>query len=69
MSDGMITFVVMVFVAVFLLSQGVISPAFGDNRKIRKRLRERLSEVENSSDEESYSSLLREKYFHGLSAN
>jgi tight adherence protein B len=69
MSDGMITFVVMVFVAVFLLSQGVISPAFGDNRKIRKRLRERLSEVENSSDEESYSSLLREKYLHGLSAN
>jgi tight adherence protein B len=69
MSDGLITFLAMVFVAVFLLSQGVVSPAFGDNRKIRKRLRERLDEVEASSDEESFSSLLREKYLRDLSAN
>ncbi len=67
MSNGVIIFVVMVFVAVFLLSQGIVVPAFGDTSRVRKKLRQRLEEIEASSDEESYSSLLRDKYLRRLS--
>lgn len=67
MSNGSIVFVAMVFVAVFLLSQGIVVPAFGDSRKARKRLRQRLLEIEVASGEESYSSLLRSKYLRRLS--
>jgi len=67
MANGSIVFMAMVFVAVFLLSQGIVAPAFGDNRKARKRLRQRLLEVEAASGEESYSSLLRSKYLRRLS--
>jgi tight adherence protein B len=67
MSDGILIFMAMVGVAVFLLSQGVVAPVFGNNGKVRKRLRQRLDEVEAASGEESYSSLLRGKYLRGLS--
>jgi len=67
MSDGLILFMAMVGVAVFLLSQGVVAPVFGNNGKVRKRLRQRLDEIEAASGEESYSSLLRGKYLRGLS--
>jgi tight adherence protein B len=67
MSNGSIVFMAMVFVAVFLLSQGIVVPAFGDSGKARKRLRQRLLEVEAVSGEESYSSLLRSKYLRKLS--
>ena len=67
MSDGVIIFMAMVGVAVFLLSQGIVAPVFGNNGKVRKRLRQRLDEVEAASGEESYSSLLRDKYLRGLS--
>jgi hypothetical protein len=53
MSNGSIVFMAMVFVAVFLLSQGIVVPAFGDSGKARKRLRQRLLEVEAASGEES----------------
>ena len=45
MSDGVIIFMAMVGVAVFLLSQGIVAPVFGNNGKVRKRLRQRLEEV------------------------
>ncbi len=67
MSNGSIIFTAMVFVAVFLLSQGIVVPAFGDSRKARKRLQQRLLEIEVASGEESYSSLLRSKYLRRLS--
>ncbi len=67
MPNESIVFMAMVFVAVFLLSQGLVVPAFGDNSKARKRLRQRLLEVEAASGEESYSSLLRSKYLRRLS--
>lgn len=67
MSNGLIVFVAMVFVAVFFLSQGIVLPMFGDTSKVRKRLRQRLNEVEAASGEESYSSLLRSKYLRRLS--
>lgn len=67
MSNELMIFVAMVGVAVFLLSQSVAVQAFGDNSKVRKRLRQRLGEIESASDEDSYSSLLRQKYLRRLS--
>ena len=67
MSDGMMIFVAMVFVAVALLSQGLVVPVFSESRQMRKRLQSRLDEVENESGEESFSSLLRQKYLRDLS--
>jgi tight adherence protein B len=64
---AIITFVVMVFCAVFFLAQGMIVPVFGENRQTRKRLKERLSEVDQASDGQTIGSLLREKYLRELS--
>lgn len=67
MSNGLIIFLAMVFAAVFMLSQGIVVPVLGDSNKVRKKMRERLEEFEANSDEESYSSLLRDKYLRQLS--
>jgi tight adherence protein B len=67
MSDGLIIFLAMVFVAVALLSQGLIVPVFSESRQMRKKLQSRLDEVETESGEESFSSLLRQKYLRDLS--
>jgi tight adherence protein B len=67
MSEGLMIFLAMVFVAVALLSQGLIVPVFSESRQMRKRLQSRLDEVENESGEESFSSLLRQKYLRDLS--
>jgi tight adherence protein B len=60
-------FIGMVFVAVALLSQGLIVPVFGESRQMRKKLQSRLSEIEAESGDESFSSLLRQKYLRELS--
>ena len=67
MSDGVMIFIGMVFVAVALLSQGLIVPVFGESRQMRKKLQSRLGEIEATSGEEPHSSLLREKYLRDLS--
>ena len=67
MSDGLMIFLAMVFVAVALLSQGLIVPVFSESRQMRKKLQSRLDEVEAESGEESFSSLLRQKYLRDLS--
>ena len=67
MSDGIMIFMAMVFVAVALLSQGLIVPVFSESRQMRKKLQSRLDEVEAESGEESFSSLLRQKYLRDLS--
>ena len=67
MSDGAMIFMVMVFVTVALLSQGLIVPVFGESRKMRKKLQSRLDEIESESGEQSFSSLLRQKYLRNLS--
>ncbi|MDJ0748014.1 MAG: type II secretion system F family protein [Woeseiaceae bacterium] len=67
MSDGTLAFVALIFIAVFLLTQGLVVPVFGESRKMRKKLRGRLREIESSSGEEVLSSLLREKYLRSLS--
>ncbi len=67
MTDGFMLFIGMVFVAVAMLAQGLIVPVFGESRQMRKKLQTRLGEIENESDDESFSSLLREKYLRNLS--
>ncbi len=67
MTGGSSLFIVMVFVTVVLLMQGLVVPAFGESSKARKRLRKRISDIEASGDDEALSSLLREKYLRTLS--
>lgn len=68
MSDQAIfIFVGLVFFAVFFLANGLVVPVFGENRAARKRLRERLDEIDRSSGSESMASILREKYLRDLS--
>jgi tight adherence protein B len=64
-SDGILIFIGLVFFAVFLLSQGLVLPVFGENRAARKRLRQRLGDLE-SEDQESITSLMRQKYLNEL---
>ena len=67
MTDGVMIFIGLIFGAVALLSQGLIVPVFGESRQMRKKLQSRLSEIEEESGEESFSSLLRQKYLRQLS--
>ncbi|MBU2675881.1 MAG: type II secretion system F family protein [Gammaproteobacteria bacterium] len=67
MSEGMIFFIVLIFVAVFFLVQGLAIPVFGESAQARKRLKKKLSEIESANEEEAFSSLLREKYLRKLS--
>jgi tight adherence protein B len=66
MNSGMILFVALVFAAVFLLAQAIVVPTFGDDAKARKRLRQRLAQI-NSEDRGEVASLLRAKYLRELS--
>lgn len=67
MSDGLMIFLAMVFTAVFLLSQGLVVPVFGDARKTRKLLKQRLDQIDAASEQGAMASLLREKYLRQLS--
>ena len=66
-NDNVLIYLGLVFAAVFLLSQGMIVPAFGDTRQARKRLKKRVEDIEKASSEESVASLLRERYLRKLS--
>ena len=66
--DALLIFLGLVFFAVFLLAQGMIVPVFGESRQTRKRLKRRLSEMEQAGgDANGIQSLLREKYLRELS--
>ncbi len=67
MSDGMWIFIGLVFLAVFMLAQGLIIPVFGEGKKVRKRLEARLKNVSAASGDKPLASLLREKYLKELS--
>ncbi len=67
MTSGSSLFILMVFVTVILLSQGLVVPAFGESAKTRKRLQKRISDIEAAGEDEELSSLLREKYLRTLS--
>lgn len=64
--SGMGVFVALVFLAVFLLAQGLAVPVFGESRKARKRLLARLSAVSAASASGRLKTLLREKYLKEL---
>jgi tight adherence protein B len=65
-TEGLFIFLGMIFIAVFLLTQGMAVPVFGEGGKMRKRLKERLGEIEAQEDD-AVSSLLRDKNLGKLS--
>ena len=69
MSDGLMLFLAMVFICVFLLSQGLTVPVFGESSRTRKLLSQRLGQLDAASSEGSIASLLRDKYMRQLSPN
>ena len=65
--NGSTIFIVMIFVTVFLLMQGLVVPAFGESAQARKRLKKRLAKIGSVDGEESYTSLVRKKHLKKLS--
>ncbi len=59
-------FIIMVFVAAFLLIQSFMVPVFGENRRARKRLKKRLQSM-HGLDSVGGISLVRSKYLKELS--
>ena len=64
--DKWILFLILVFGTVFLLSQVFITSTFGENRRARRRIRQRVAEVSSEEDTEALS-LLKEEYLQSLS--
>jgi tight adherence protein B len=62
-----VIFLVMVFVAAFLLVQSFMVPVFGENRRARKRLKKRLRSMEGMEGQASHVSLVRSKFLRDLS--
>ena len=67
MNTGTMIFLALLGSAVFLLSQALVVPMFGDQAKTRRKLRERLAGIEAAAGEGSVASLLRAKYLRDLS--
>lgn len=67
LSDEVI-FVGMIFIAVFLLVQSFMVPAFGENRQARKRLKKRLKSVAVTPEQRERAELLRSKRYRERSA-
>jgi len=66
-NEYILAFLGMVFTAVFLLSQGLAVPVFGEASKVRKRIRERLHVLEHASNLPNLQTVLRQKYLKRLS--
>jgi len=67
MSTSQAVFLVMVFMAVFLLAYLLVVPTFGPDRQARRRLKQRLSDVVGAYQQGSPTSILRENYLKKLS--
>jgi len=67
MSSSMLVFGLLVFLAVFLLSQGLVVPVFGEAKRVRKRLEGRLKAVAALEQRNEIANLIREKYLKELS--
>src|SRR5688572_30357441 len=67
MTAGMLIFIGLIFVAVFLLAQALIVPAFGENARTRRVMRERLRRIQSERENEGFASLVRDKYLKELS--
>jgi len=66
-TEFILIFLGMIFLSVFLLSQGLAVPVFGEAGKVRKRIRERLHTLEHASDLPNMQTVLRQKYLKRLS--
>ena len=67
MSGGVVIFVLLVAGAVFMLMQGLMVPAFGDYKRDRKLLKQRLARIEQELGGQTAASLVREKFLRELS--
>ncbi len=65
--EFILAFLGMVFTAVFLLSQGLVIPVFGEAGRVRKRIRGRLHVLEHASNLPNMQTVLRQKYLRRLS--
>ncbi len=65
--EFILMFLGMVFIAVFLLSQGVTVPVFGEAGKMRKLIRSRLHVLEKANHLPNMQTVLRQKYLTRLS--
>ncbi len=63
----MAVFILLVFLAVFLLMQGTVVPVFGEAAKTRRRLQARLRGLTENSVHGEVANLMREKYMRRLS--
>ncbi len=67
LGDKLWIFLALVFVAVFLLSQGLVIPVFGESRGARKRLSQRMQNLASADGDQHRVSLLQEQYLRDLS--
>jgi tight adherence protein B len=67
MSAGVVVFLLLVAGAVFMLMQGLVVPAFGDQTRNRKLLKRRLADIETELGPQTASSLVRDKFLRTLS--
>ncbi len=65
-SNQTIVILAMVFISVFILLASLSIPTFGEQRRVKKRLQQRLGEISAESDQPSISSLLRSRYLKKL---
>jgi tight adherence protein B len=57
----------MVFIVVLLMSQAFVAPMMGSSRAARRRLRQRIRSLRESSDGEAHAALVRKKQWQHLS--
>lgn len=67
LSGGVLVYLLLVFAAVFLLSQGLVVPTFGDARKAERRVKSRIARIANHAQRNAIRSVLRDKYLRELS--
>ena len=66
-STELMVILAMVFVSVFLLLASLSIPVFGEQRKVRRRLQQRIGEIAAETDQPAISTLLRARYLKKLS--
>lgn len=65
-STELIIILAMVFISVFILLATLSIPVFGEQRRVRRRLQQRIGAIAAESDQPSISSLLRARYLKKL---
>jgi tight adherence protein B len=65
--DEKTLFGLMIFIVVLLMSQAFVAPMMGSSRAAKRRLRQRISSLGESTDGESHAALVRKKQWQHLS--